>query len=144
MGNTDKGRSGAVRAASGDAANLILKGTHLDGKLNFAAQTVVSGRISGEITCQNTLFIELGGRVEGRVQAPTIVVYGELDGTILATEFLEICTGAVVAGAVKARSVRVDQGAKLTADLSISADLPASLDPAQAAPAPAQPAPVAG
>ena len=139
MGIVDKSRGGASRPGA-EPVNLILKGTHLHGTLKFAGQTVVSGRISGNILCQTTLFIEVGGRVEGRVQAPTIVVYGELDGTILATEFLEICTGAIVGGNVKARSVRVDQGAKLTADLAISANIPTTLEPPAAPPKPTPPA----
>ncbi|MCA8900921.1 MAG: polymer-forming cytoskeletal protein [Hyphomonas sp.] len=140
MAPSDRLRSGAPRPAS-DAANLVLKGTRLDGTLHFTAQTVVSGEIAGEITCGGTLFIEVGARVTGRVQAPTIVIYGELDGTALATEFMEICTGAAVSGIVRAKSIRVDQGANLTADLSISADATMPAAPAPAAPpAPSVPA----
>lgn len=139
MAPSDKARSGGPRPSS-DATNLILKGTRLDGTLSFAAQTVVSGEIAGDITSEGTLLIELGGRVSGRVQAPTIVVYGELDGTVLATEFIEICTGAKVSGIVRAKSIRVDQGAHLTADLSISAEATMPDAPAPVAP-PATPVP---
>jgi cytoskeletal protein CcmA (bactofilin family) len=118
-----------------EPVNLVLKGTRLEGDLNFASQLVVAGHIKGNITCQGTLFIERGGRVEGRVQAPGIVAHGELEGTVLATAYLEICTGAVVGGDVSARSVRVDQGAMLTANLTISSDLPDSLPPVAPVPA---------
>lgn len=112
-----------------EPVNLVLKGTRLEGDLNFASQLVVAGQIKGNIRCEGTLFIERGGRVEGRVQAPGIVAHGELEGLVLATSYLEICTGAVVGGDVSARSVRVDQGAMLTANLTISSDLPDSLPP---------------
>ena len=118
----------ADKPNSTKAVNLILKGTRLDGDLTFASQLVVAGEVKGNIRCEDTLFIERGGRVDGRVQAPNIVVHGGLEGTVLTTGFLEICTGAVVGGDVAARSVRVDQGAMLTANLMISADLPDSLD----------------
>lgn len=131
MAPADKTRSEQV--------NLILNGTRLEGELNFTSQLVVAGHVKGTIRCESTLFIERGGRVEGRVQAPMIIVHGELHGTVLATGSLEIASGAVVGGDVAARSVRVDQGSMLTANLTISADLPDSLDPpAVQAPAPAQ------
>lgn len=131
-----------------EPVNLVLKGTRLEGDLNFASQLVVAGQIKGNIRCEGTLFIERGGRVEGRIQAPGIVAHGELEGLVLATSYLEICTGAVVGGDVSARSVRVDQGAMLTANLTISSDLPDSLPPpapvAASAPAASEaPAPTA-
>lgn len=127
----------ADRTRGAETANVILKGTRLEGDLLFATQTVVGGQLKGNIRCDSTLVIERGGRVEGRVEAQTIVVQGELEGTVLASQSLEIWSGAVVAGDVAARAVRVDEGAMLTANLMISANLPDRLGPPAAAPAPA-------
>ncbi|KJS26360.1 MAG: hypothetical protein VR75_07555 [Hyphomonadaceae bacterium BRH_c29] len=127
----------ADKLRGGEPANLILKGTRLEGELNFTSQLVVAGHIKGSIRCQSTLIIERGGRVEGRIEAPGIIVHGEMEGTVLATSFLEICTGAMVAGDVASRSVRVDEGSMLTANLMISADLPDRLGPPTPAAAPA-------
>lgn len=124
----------ADKPRGGEPVNLILKGTRLEGDLTFASQLVVAGHIKGNISCESLLIIERGGRVEGRIQAPEIVVHGELEGTVLATRSLEIWTGAVVGGDVSARSVRVDQGAMLTANLAISSDLPDTLPPPAPAP----------
>ena len=128
----------ADKPRGGEPVNLILKGTRLEGDLNFVSQLVVAGHIKGNISCESLLIIERGGRVEGRVQAPDIIVHGELEGTVLANSSLEIWTGAVVGGDVSARSVRVDQGAMLTANLTISSDLPDSLAPPTPAPTPAE------
>lgn len=119
----------------GAPVNLVLEGTRLDGDLNFASQLVVAGQVKGRVRCEGTLFIERGARVEGQVEAPDIIVHGELSGTVLAAGALEICTGAIVGGDVSARSVRVDQGAMLTANLTISADLPDRLARAALTPA---------
>ena len=127
----------ADKLRGGEPANLILKGTRLEGELHFASQLVVAGHIKGNIRCQSTLIIERGGRVEGRIEAPGIIVHGEMEGTVLASSFLEICTGAMVAGDVASRSVRVDEGSMLTANLMISADLPDRLGPPTPAAAPA-------
>ena len=75
------------------------------------------------------LIIERDGRVEGRIEAPVIIVHGELEGTVLAAQTIEIWSGAKVAGDVAARSVRVDEGSMLTANLLIAADLPDRLGP---------------
>ncbi|MEZ6000384.1 polymer-forming cytoskeletal protein [Hyphomonas sp.] len=113
----------------GEPANLILKDTRLEGDLYFPSQLVVSGVIKGNVRCESMLVIERDGRVEGRIEAPVIIVHGELEGTVLATESIEIWSGAKVAGDVAARSVRVDQGSMLTANLLIAADLPDRLGP---------------
>ncbi len=136
MANPERPRAGTPRPG-GEGVNLILAGTRIDGVMNFPGGLVVSGELKGDIVCEGALVIEPGGKVDGRVQAPTVTAHGALSGTVLVTEFLEVCSGAVVGGTVMARSVRVDLGAILTADLSITANLPASLnEPA----APAQPA----
>lgn len=119
----------ADKMRGGEPANLILKGTKLDGDLHFTSQLVVAGLVKGNIRCESMLIIERGGRVEGRIEAPVIIVHGELEGTVLATESIEIWSGATVAGDVAARSVRVDEGAMLTANLMIAADLPDRLGP---------------
>ena len=121
-----------------EPVNLILEGTRLEGELHFSSQLVVAGHVKGNIVCESVLFIERGGLVEGRIQAPSIVVHGNLDGVVLATKSLEICPGANVGGDVSARSVRVDQGAILTANLTISSNLPDSLVPPAPAAPPAQ------
>lgn len=123
----------ADRPRGAETANVILKGTRLEGDLLFAAQTVVGGHLKGNIRCDSTLVIERGGRIEGRIEAQTIIVQGELEGTVLASQSLEIWSGAVVAGDVAARAVRVDEGAMLTANLMISANLPDRLGPPAAA-----------
>jgi cytoskeletal protein CcmA (bactofilin family) len=119
----------ADKMRSGEPVNLILKGTQLEGDLNFASQLVVAGLIKGNIRCESMLIIERGGRVEGRVEAPVIIVHGELEGTVLASQSIEIWSGASVGGDVAARAVRVDEGAMLTANLLIAADLPDRLGP---------------
>ncbi|KCZ91225.1 bactofilin family protein [Hyphomonas jannaschiana] len=119
----------ADKMRGGEPANLILKGTTLEGDLRFGAQLVVAGVIKGNIHCESMLIVERGGRVEGRIEAPLIVVHGELVGTVLATQSIEIWSGATVGGDVAARSIRVDEGAMLTANLLIAADLPDRLGP---------------
>ncbi|WP_321488401.1 polymer-forming cytoskeletal protein [uncultured Hyphomonas sp.] len=129
----------ADKMRGGEPANLILEGTRLEGDLHFTTQLVVAGLIKGNIRCESMLIIERGGRVEGRIEAPVIIVHGELEGTVLATQSIEIWSGARVAGDVAARSVRVDEGSMLTANLLIAADLPDRLGPPdpQSEPAPA-------
>lgn len=129
----------ADKMRGGEPANLILEGTRLEGDLHFTTQLVVAGLIKGNIRCESMLIIERGGRVEGRIEAPVIIVHGELEGTVLANQSIEIWSGANVGGDVAARSVRVDEGAMLTANLLIAADLPDRLGPPepQQVPAPA-------
>ena len=50
----------ADKMRGGEPANLILKGTTLDGDLQFGAQLVVAGLVKGNIRCESMLIIERG------------------------------------------------------------------------------------
>ena len=117
---------------SGDGS-FIAAGCELEGNFTFSGPLTVAGEMKGTIRSEGLIMIEERGRLEGNVEAPVIIVHGAIAGDIRATESLEIWSGAKVEGKVVARSIRVDQGSLLTAEMTIIANLP----PAAATTAPA-------
>ena len=127
-----RGRSGQGSYIAADCA--------LEGTFTFSGPLTIAGHMKGPVKSDAMVLIEATGELEGSLEAPVIIVHGKLSGTITAHESVEIWTDAKVTGKVTTRSIRVDAGSLLTADLVVATEgnLPAHEsaevpDPTQAA-----------
>jgi cytoskeletal protein CcmA (bactofilin family) len=112
------------------------KPTHLDGQaidtligpqvtihgdLVFSGGLYVEGRIHGKIIAEDgakaILTLAEQGRIEGEVQAPIVVINGELHGDVHASERVELAARARVLGNVHYKVVEMRAGATLTGRL---------------------------
>jgi cytoskeletal protein CcmA (bactofilin family) len=105
-------------------ATSIVAGCTLEGKFTFKGTTLIGCTIKGDVDCDSLLIVEAGAVIDGRVSAREILVRGDLHGDILANTSIEAWPGAVITGAVIAPSLRVDEGAKVNADLLIAKERP--------------------
>ena len=123
------------------------KPTHLDGQaidtligpqvtihgdLLFSGGLYVEGRIHGKIIAEEgakaILTLAEQGRIEGEVQAPIVVINGELHGDVHASERVELAARARVLGNVHYKVVEMRAGATLTGRL-IHVDAEAASQP---------------
>lgn len=123
------------------------KPTHLDGQaidtligpqvtihgdLVFSGGLYVEGRIHGKIIAEDgakaVLTLAEQGRIEGEVQAPIVVINGELHGDVHASERVELAARARVLGNVHYKVVEMRAGATLTGRL-IHVDAEANSQP---------------
>lgn len=123
------------------------KPTHLDGQaidtligpqvtihgdLVFSGGLYVEGRIHGKIMAEDgakaILTLAEQGRIEGEVQAPVVVINGELQGDVHASERVELAARARVLGNVHYKVVEMRAGATLTGRL-IHVDAEANSQP---------------
>ena len=123
------------------------KPTHLDGQaidtligpqvtihgdLVFSGGLYVEGRIHGKIIAEDgakaILTLAEQGRIEGEVQAPIVVINGELHGDVHASERVELAARARVLGNVHYKVVEMRAGATLTGRL-IHVDAEANSQP---------------
>ena len=112
------------------------KPTHLDGQaidtligpqvtihgdVMFSGGLYVEGRIHGKIIAEEgskAIFtLAEQGRIEGEVQAPIVVINGELQGDVYASERVELAARARVLGNVHYKVVEMRAGATLTGRL---------------------------
>ena len=112
------------------------KPTHLDGQaidtligpqvtihgdLLFSGGLYVEGRIHGKIIAEEgakaILTLAEQGYIEGEVQAPVVVINGELRGDVHASERVELAARARVQGNVHYKVVEMRAGATLTGRL---------------------------
>ena len=121
--------------ADGQAIDtLIGPQVTLHGDLVFSGGLYVEGRIHGKIIAEEgskaILTLAEQGRIEGEVQAPIVVINGELQGDVHASERVELAARARVLGNAHYKVVEMRAGATLTGRLiHVDAEVPVAAVP---------------
>jgi cytoskeletal protein CcmA (bactofilin family) len=89
---------------------VIDKGCEFEGKLCFQGTFSISGTFRGEIYTPDTLIVGEGARVEGQIEAGTVIISGEVTGSIRAKHRVEIHQPAIFKGDILTPSLKVDEG----------------------------------
>jgi len=93
---------------------LIGAGLRLDGNIACNGVLRIEGEILGDASCDadsgGTVLVVGTGRVCGVIQAPHIIVAGNVRGPLDSSESIEIQPGANVAGDIHYRAIRIHPG----------------------------------
>ena len=82
------------------------------GEVHATGELVIEGHITGPIVCENgTVEVTPSAVIEGDVIARDITVFGRAAGQLIATDVVDVRAGAVVAGAVIAPRLILNQEA---------------------------------
>jgi cytoskeletal protein CcmA (bactofilin family) len=107
MGKSANLSPGVVHSA---ITGIIEPGCEFEGKLSFLGAVRISGVFRGEIYTPDTLIIGEGARVQGKIQAGTVIISGEVSGEIRARYRVEIQKPAIFRGDIHTPSLRVEDG----------------------------------
>jgi cytoskeletal protein CcmA (bactofilin family) len=100
----------SVPAAPSLVTGVIDQGCEFEGKLCFQGTVRIGGTFRGEIYTPDTLIIGEGARVHGTIEAGTVVISGEVNGTVKARNRVEIHHPAIFRGDILTPSLSVDEG----------------------------------
>lgn len=89
---------------------VIEKGCEFEGKLCFQGTVRIAGIFRGEIYTPDTLIIGEGARIQGQIDAGTVIISGEMNGVVRAKNRVEIHKPAVFRGDILTPSLSVDEG----------------------------------
>lgn len=89
---------------------VIDQGCEFEGKLCFHGTVRISGTFRGEIYTPDTLIIGEGARVHGQIDAGTVIISGEVTGSVKAQHRVEIHQPAIFRGDILTPSLKVDEG----------------------------------
>ena len=96
------------------------KNTDIKGDLSFKGSFRIDGRFSGRIDSDSVLIIGDNGKVEADIIIGTIIINGEVNGTVQAKEKVEINASGRVLGQVITPKLSVEEGAYLEANCQIT------------------------
>lgn len=109
---------------------FIAKDAFFKGKANFKGTVRVDGEYEGEITTTDTLIIGEHAVIKATVEAETIICGGKVEGSMTASQKVQLLKPAVVIGDVHSPSFSVEEGVLFhgTSDMGVSSldDVPSA------------------
>jgi cytoskeletal protein CcmA (bactofilin family) len=98
----------------------IGKSVVIKGELSGSEDLYVDGNVEGNIELRNhSLTVGPNGSVKANVSAKAVVVQGKLEGTVTASERVELRKSAVVSGDVVTQRIAIEEGAFLKGKVDI-------------------------
>ncbi len=101
----DRGDPGLVSVF---AAGLVV-----EGEIRSDGDVRIEGRVNGNVSVAGEVTVAPRGHVEGDVEAASVVVAGEVEGTIRARESARLVAGSRVNADIRSPRLAVDDGATL-------------------------------
>lgn len=84
----------------------------MEGELNFRDTVRVNGHIAGSVSSlKGTLIVDVGARVDARIDVAVAVISGTVNGDIVARDRVEIGPVAKIYGNIWTRSITIKRGA---------------------------------
>ena len=100
--------------------------TEITGDVRFSGGVNIDGVIKGNLTADGSgsavLRVSNKGRVEGDIHAPNIIINGEINGNIYASEYIELAKDARITGDVHYKAMEMVMGASVNGQLKHQAD----------------------
>jgi cytoskeletal protein CcmA (bactofilin family) len=109
MLNTEKVSNGSPAPAASDL--LLGQGARFEGKLTFQGTLRMDAVFIGTIVTKDILIIGEAGRIDADITCGTIIIHGDVNGKVQATNAVEIHRTAKVRGDVETASLVVEKGA---------------------------------
>lgn len=104
-----------------NSTTLISKDSEIVGDIKFSGDLEIQGVVRGNIVAKGdsgaTVRVVEGGRVEGEIHAPKIIINGEVNGDIHSGEHVELAAKANVAGNVHYTLIEMVKGAQVNGNL---------------------------
>ncbi len=100
----------SVPSTNASVTGVIESGCEFEGKLCFQGTVRISGTFRGEIYTPDTLIVGEGARIQGQIDAGTVIISGEVTASIKAKHRVEIHKPAIFRGDIATPSLQVDEG----------------------------------
>jgi len=100
----------SVSQRTGEVHTLLGKGSEFEGKLTFEGQVRIDGKFNGQIVTKDVLVIGDGARVNAEITAGTVIINGQVEGNVKATQIIELKTPGRVKGNLETPSLSMDRG----------------------------------
>jgi cytoskeletal protein CcmA (bactofilin family) len=94
-----------------EAVVVLGSGTRFNGFLRFKETLCIQGKFNGTIEATGALIVDKGAVVEAdRISVSSLTVYGTVIGEVCAMDKVDMLSGAVVRGNIKATRLRIADG----------------------------------
>jgi len=99
------------------------KSVVIKGEVSGSEDLYIDGEVEGNIDLRNnSVTIGPNGKVRASVSAKSIVVQGKVDGSLTASDRLDLRKSAIVTGDVTTQRIAIEEGAFLKGKVDIQKD----------------------
>jgi cytoskeletal protein CcmA (bactofilin family) len=91
--------------------NILSSDVEIKGKLRFANDLIIDGRIEGEVNSEGDLTVGENAQIVGNIKTRSVVVFGKVEGNITVTDRCELKQNAILHGDVAAGKLAIEEGA---------------------------------
>ena len=102
--------------------NVIAAGSRWKGSLAISDSVRIDGQLSGDIEAKGTVHISEGANVEAKIKAAFVVVSGAFKGELRCSERLELMPRSKVQGELITKVLNVHEGAIVDGAIRMSSD----------------------
>jgi cytoskeletal protein CcmA (bactofilin family) len=106
------------KPVSREVKTIIGEGCRVDGNIFIPTTARIDGTITGDLKGDSGIIVGNTGKVEGNLNSPEIIVYGNVKGNIECDK-LELKRGSDVSGDISINSFITEQGAKFNGKCSM-------------------------
>lgn len=100
---------------------LIGRHTHIKGDISFSGGLRIDGSVAGNVnaTADDTSLLTLSdhGSIEGEVRVPNIIINGEVNGNVYASQYVELAPKARINGNLYYRMLEMAMGSEVNGHL---------------------------
>jgi cytoskeletal protein CcmA (bactofilin family) len=115
-------KQGAV--APEECANILARGSKWQGSVVVEDSIRIEGGFKGELDSKGTVQIVGGGAVDANAEAAFVVISGSFTGLVTCLERLELQSKSKTQGEILTKSLTVQEGALVDANIRMSTDRP--------------------
>ncbi len=110
------------KMSSAQVDTLVGRHTVVEGNMRFSGGLHVEGTIRGNLYADDgerpsILILNEGGRIEGEVNVPRVVINGTVEGDVHASERVELAPKARISGSVYYNLIEMAMGAEVNGNL---------------------------
>ena len=91
--------------------NILSSDVEIKGKLRFANDLIIDGRIEGEVNSEGDLTVGENAQIDGDIKTRSVVVFGKIKGNITVSDRCELKQNAELEGDVIAAKLAIEEGA---------------------------------
>ena len=104
---------------AGGATSFIDPASSVEGTIRTQRDLRVEGTVSGKIFCDGVLMVAEGATVDAEIEAASIIVSGEMSGTVRCRGRLEIRSTGMVRGDVTTGALVIVEGARYEGQIAM-------------------------
>jgi len=111
-----------AEAGTQDTPTILGPDTVFKGEITFEKGMKLLGRFEGKITSGGRLTVAKEAKMQADVEATTVVIEGEVKGTLNCTDRIELKQSARYEGDLKTSRLVVDEGAVFSGHVTVGPD----------------------